>query len=101
MKVILIFIAILIISIFILVLIIKAKDKTIKNKNKEIDVLQKQCNDKETQLNLMNREVEIEKRYNKELMQKLSEISSMSIDDVLHELQNDSNRKDDSVCTGS
>lgn len=67
--------------------------KSQKSKNKE---LQNQINDyKSSYFELNNRfeklleENEIEKKHNKELAKRLADISCMSIDDVLTQLQND------------
>lgn len=87
MKVLLIIIAVLILIIVILSLIIKSKNKTINfqniqlNENTEIIKIK----DKSI-LNLME-EMEIEKKNNKALAKKLADISCMSIDDVLQQLQ--------------
>lgn len=101
MKVILILIAGLIISVLICVLIIKSKNKKLKEQKDEIEVLNRQIQNKESEINLIKREMEIEKKYNEKLTKKLADISNMSIDDVLNELQNNSNRKDNGVCSGN
>ena len=93
MKVFLISISVLVIAGIILILIIKSKNNTIQNKNKQIENLQKQIREKETQYNYLNKEMEIEKRFNKELTEKLAAISNMSINDVLRQLQDDSNSR--------
>ena len=101
MKVILMLIASLIISISVCVLIIKSKNKKLKEQKDEIEVLNRQIKNKESEISLIKKEMEIEKRYNKKLTKKLADISNMSIDDVLHSLQNHSNRKNNSVRSGN
>lgn len=88
-KVFLIVILALILTCIIMFIMIKNQ----KSKKKE---LQNQVNDyKSSYFELNNRfeklleENEIEKTHNKQLAKKLADISCMSIDDVLHQLQND------------
>lgn len=85
---------ILIIVVVILVLIIKHKNKDIdlfKSENQTFKNAYEELNNSYTTL---NEEMEIEKKHNQELAKKLADISCMSIDDVMHQLQNNSNRKD-------
>lgn len=86
---------ILIIAVVILVLIIKHKNKDIeslKSENKTFKNAYEELNNSYTTL---NKEMEIEKKHTQELAKKLADISCMSIDDVMHQLQdNNSNRKD-------
>lgn len=97
-KVFAVLILILVLVCVIMFLIIKNQ----KSKNKE---LQNQIEDyKSEYFELNNRfekaqeEIEIEKRNNKELAKKLADISCMSIDDVLQQLQhNESGRKDNNL----
>ena len=97
-KVFAVLILILVLTCVIMVLIIKNQ----KSKNKK---LQNQIEDyKSEYFELNNRfekaqeEIEIEKRNNKELAKKLADISCMSIDDVLQQLQhNESGRKDNNL----
>lgn len=88
-KVFLVVILALILTCIIMFIIIKSQE----SKNKE---LQGQIDDyKSSYFELNNRfeklleENEIEKKHNKELAEKLTNISCMSIDDVLSQLQND------------
>lgn len=85
--------AILILALVLICTILIIIIKTQKSKNKEI---QNQLEDfKSEYFELNNRfeklmeENEIEKKHNKELAQKLADISCMSLDDVLQQLQND------------
>ena len=88
MKILLIIIAILLISILILSLIIKSQNKKLKQKDNQINSLTEQCKEREDKISLLTGEIEIEKKHNKELAKKLADIGCMSIDDVLHQLQN-------------
>lgn len=88
MKVLLIVIAILILAIVVLVFIIKSQNKKLKQKDNQINSLTDQCKEREDKINTITGELEIEKKHTKELAKKLADISCMSIDDVLHQLQN-------------
>ena len=90
MKVALIAIGILILTIVILFIIISNKKNKIKEKQNEINDLNFEVQDLENRLNKLKGELEIEKKYSKILAEKLENIGCMSIDDILHELQNDS-----------
>ena len=94
--------AILILALILICVIMVLIIKNEKSKNKK---LQNQIEDyKSEYFELSNRfekaqeEIEIEKRNNKELAKKLADISCMSIDDVLQQLQHDeSDRKDNNL----
>ena len=62
-----------------------------KSKNKELKCQIENCKSEYFELNnrfeKLLEENEIEKKHNKELAKKLADISCMSIDDVLHQLQ--------------
>lgn len=88
-KLIAIFIGLLIFSIGILILIIKSKNKKIEKLEKEIDEICDELENIETKNEVLIKELKIEKEHNDKLAKKLADISTMSIDDVLHELQND------------
>jgi uncharacterized protein YoxC len=90
-KLIAIFIGLLIFSIGILILIIKSKNKKIEKLEKEIDEICDELENIETKNEILIKELKIEKEHNDKLAKKLADISTMSIDDVLHELQNDKN----------
>ena len=95
MKIIFIIIAILILAIVILALIIKLQNKKLKQKDAQITNLIENGKNQEIRINTITGELEIERKHNKELAKKLANISCMSIDDVLAQLQNnDSYRKD-------
>jgi septal ring factor EnvC (AmiA/AmiB activator) len=90
-KLIAIFIGLLIFSIGILILIVKSKNKKIKKLEKEIDEICDELENIETKNEILIKELKIEKEHNDKLAKKLADISTMSINDVLHELQNDKN----------
>ena len=90
-KLIAIFIGLLIFSIGILILIVKSKNKKIEKLEKEIDEICDELENIETKNEILIKELKIEKEHNDKLAKKLADISTMSIDDVLHELQNDKN----------
>jgi predicted PurR-regulated permease PerM len=80
---------ILIIAVIILILIIKSKNKKIINQNNQINNLLENGKEQETKIEKLLEEMQIEKNHNQELAKKLADISCMSIDDVMHQLQND------------
>lgn len=88
-KLIAIFIGLLIFSISVLILIVKSKNKKIEKLEKEIDGICDELENIETKNEILIKELKIEKEHNDKLAKKLANISTMSIDDVLHELQND------------
>lgn len=73
--------------IVILIFIIKSKNNTIKFQEIQINESSQTIKDKDKQISQITEEMEIEKKYNKQLAKKLADISSMSIDDVLKQLQ--------------
>ena len=79
---------ILIIAVIILILIIKSKNKKIINQNNQINNLLENGKEQETKIEKLLGEMQIEKNHNQELAKKLADISCMSIDDVMHQLQN-------------
>lgn len=88
MKIMLIIIAVLILTTAILALIIKSQNKKLKQKDNQIKNLVETGKIQEIRINSIMGELEIEKKNNEKLAKKLSDISCMSIDDVLSELQN-------------
>ena len=86
---------ILIIAVVILVLIIKHKNKDIESLESENQTFRNSYEELNNSYTTLNKEMEIEKKHTQELAKKLADISCMSIDDVMHQLQdNNSNRKD-------
>ena len=78
----------LVLACIIMILIIKSQ----KSKNKDLKLQIENCKSEYFELNnrfeKLLEENEIEKKHNKELAKKLADISCMSIDDVLQQLQN-------------
>lgn len=89
MKTFLIILSILVLVIIVLFIIIKVEKNKIKSKDEKIKQLISENSRKQEQINLLSEEIEIERKYKKELAKKIADISCMSIDDVLSELQND------------
>ena len=87
MEVMLTIIAILTLAIVVLIFIIKSKNKTIKFQEVQINENNQTIRDKEIEISNLTEDMEIEKKYNKQLAKKLADISCMSIDDVLKQLQ--------------
>lgn len=88
MKVLLIIIAVLLIAIIIMFLVLKSLIKQVNSKSNQINDLIQEGKSKDIQIANLMEENEIEKKHNAELAKKLADISCMSIDDVLHQLQN-------------
>jgi predicted lipoprotein len=86
-KFILITAAILVAAITVLSFIIKSLRKKTKEQQTVINDLLKAIEQKENDTKLIKNEIDIERRHNNELAKKLADVSSMSIDDVLHQLQ--------------
>lgn len=87
--------AVLVLVIIILIFILKYKNQKIKKLKSENDIWQKAFEESNKLFEKLNKEIQIEKKHTQELAKKLADISCMSIDDVMHQLQDDdSNRKD-------
>ena len=78
------------------VLIIGVYDSILKSKNKKIKELDKKIKDltnaveaNENTINSLRGELEIEQKHKNKLVKRLADISSMSINDVIQQLQND------------
>ena len=88
-KIFAILILALVLTCVIMFLIVKSQ----KSKNKDLERQIENCKSEYFELNnrfeKLLEENEIEKKHNKELAKKLADISCMSIDDVLQQLQND------------
>lgn len=83
--------AVLVLVIIILIFILKYEIQKIKKLKLENDTWQKAFEESNKSFEKLNKEMEIEKKHNSELSKKLAEISNMSIDDVLHQLQHNDN----------
>lgn len=90
-KLIAIFIGLLVLIIGILILIINSKNKKIKKIDDDNWDLLNQLDTAESKNNILIEELKIEREHNEKLAKKLANISNMSIDDILHELQNNKN----------
>lgn len=87
-KFILITAAVLVAAIIVLSFIIKSLRKKTKEQQETINDLLKAIEQKENDIKLIKSEIDIERRHKNELAKKLADVSSMSIDDVFHQLQN-------------
>ena len=87
-KIILIVFSVMALLILVLAVIIYFNSKKIKSCRDEIEMLADDNENLNDRLNNITGELEIEKKHNMELAKKLADISYMSIDDVLHQLQN-------------
>lgn len=87
MEVMLTIIAILTLAIVVLIFIIKSKNKTIKFQEIQINENNQIIKNKDRDISNLMEEMEIEKKHNQQLAKKLADISCMSIDDVLKQLQ--------------
>lgn len=80
---------ILIIAIVVLIFVIKSKNKNINSLKSENESYKNSYFDLNDRFEKLMEENKIEKKHNAELAKKLADISCMSIDDVLAQLQND------------
>lgn len=88
-KIFLIIILVLVLFCFIMFAIVKYQISKNKKLQKKIADYESECNNLNIRVEKLMEEMEIEKKHNKELAKKLADISCMSIDDVLSQLQND------------
>lgn len=88
MKVLSILILLFIFVIGFIILMLYIAGKKIKEKTEIIENLYSQCRRKDSKINELTKENEIEKKYNERLVEKLSKISNMSTFDILKQLQN-------------
>lgn len=101
MKILICICLILVVAIIILIFVLRSLNKKIKSQRDEIYYLEQVRASNENRIKGLEKEVQIEKKYNKKLVEKMADISSMSIDDVLRELQNnEGGREDYSLCSG-
>lgn len=86
---------ILIIVVIVLILIIKHKNKNLDYLKSENETFRNSYEELNNSYKILDEEIKIEKKHTAELAKKLADISCMSIDDVLAQLQNnESDRKD-------
>lgn len=88
-KIFLTIILVLVLFCFIMFAIVKYQISKNKKLQKKITDYESECNNLSVKVEKLMEEMEIEKKHNKELAKKLADISCMSIDDVLSQLQND------------
>lgn len=88
MKILFYTIFILIIVILILIIVIKSINAKYKKLNDNYENLKRDIESINNTCNILKEEKEIEIKQKNELAKKLADISRMSIDDVLHQLQN-------------
>lgn len=88
-KVFLTIILVLILLCFIMFAIVKYQISKNKKLQKKIADYESEYNNLNVRVEKLMEEMEIEKKHNKELAKKLADISCISIDDVLSQLQND------------
>jgi len=97
-KVFAILILILILICVVMIFIIKNQKSKNKKLSNELEDYKLNYMELNNRFEKAQEEIEIEKRNNKELAKKLADISCMSIDDVLSQLQhNESGRKDNNL----
>lgn len=88
MKVLAIITLVLVLICFILILIIKNQRAKRKTLECQLEDYRSEYFELNNRFKKLMEENEIEKKHNAELAKKLADISCMSIDDVLHQLQN-------------
>ena len=89
LKIGIIVVLVFVLVIAVLVFIIKRKDKKIDSLKSESQTYKNAYEELTDTLEKLNKELEIERRHKNELAKKLADISTLSIDDVLHQLQHD------------
>lgn len=95
LKIFAVLILALVITVTILILMIKQKNKNINLLKSENETFKNSYEELNNSYKQLDEEMKIEKKHNAELAKKLADISCMSIDDVLSQLQNnDGGRKD-------
>lgn len=93
-KIFVVLILALLITVTILILIIKQKNKNIDSLKSENETFRNSYEELNNSYKQLNEEMKIEKKHNQEMAKKLANISCMSLDDVLAQLQdNNGGRK--------
>lgn len=87
LKIFAILILTLVIIVTILILMVKNKNKKINFLKLENETYKNTYKELNNSYEKLSKEIEIEKKHNQELAKKLADISCMSIDDVLYQLQ--------------
>lgn len=70
-------------------IVVGIKEKEIKQQAETIKTLESSVNNQKEIIDKLKGEIKIEKNHKEILAKRLADIDNMSIDDVLHELQND------------
>lgn len=91
MKYLFILIAVLILFILILSITLKIMFDKIEKNKKMIYTLDSKVSEKNSEILKLKEEIEIEQKHKQILAKKIADISCMSINDILHELQNSNN----------
>ena len=87
-KILLIAVSVLIAVCLVLLVVIKLQKDKNKTMRATLDDYKNTCFELNCKVEKLIKEMEIEKKHNEKLAKKLSEISCMPINDVLHQLQN-------------
>lgn len=90
-KILLIAVLVLIVVCSVLLVIVKLQKDKNKAMQATVDDYKNTCFELNCKIEKLRKEMEIEKKHNEKLAKKLVAVSCMSIDDVLHELQNNKN----------
>ena len=97
LKIFAILILALVITITILILIIKHKNKNIDSLKSENETFKNSYEELNNSYKQLDEEIKIEKKHSEELAKKLADISCMSIDDVLAQLQNNDRSRENNL----
>lgn len=97
LKIFAILILALVITITILILIIKQKNKNIDSLKSENETFRNSYEELNNSYKQLDEEIKIEKKHSEELAKKLADISCMSIDDVLVQLQNNDRSRENNL----
>lgn len=97
LKIFVILILALVITITILILIIKQKNKNIDSLKSENETFRNSYEELNNSYKQLDEEIKIEKKHSEELAKKLADISCMSIDDVLAQLQNNDRSRENNL----
>lgn len=97
LKIFAVLILALVITITILILIIKQKNKNIDSLKSENETFRNSYEELNNSYKQLDEEIKIEKKHSEELAKKLADISCMSIDDVLAQLQNNDRSRENNL----
>ena len=97
LKIFVILILALVITITILILIIKQKNKNIDSLKSENETFRNSYEELNNSYKQLDEGIKIEKKHSEELAKKLADISCMSIDDVLAQLQNNDRSRENNL----